>query len=165
MRAIVSETTALIVLAAQDRLDLLGACFEQVLLPQAVYREWRTGEAGLDQTLARLTFVQILPVDDSDLLDELRALLDPGEAEALALALALARQRELPLLVDEKKGRILARMMGIPVLGLVGVLMLAVQRGILDPPTARAILDAARDCGFRLSDALDQAFVRQLGEA
>jgi uncharacterized protein len=160
MRAIVSDTTALIVLAAQDRLDLLGACFAQVLLPQAVYREWRAGDAGLDQTLARLTFFQILSVDDSDLLEELRAMLDPGEAEALALA----RQRELPLLVDEKKGRTLARMMGIPVLGLVGVLLLAVRRGILDPPTARAILDAARDCGFRLSDALYQAFVQQLGE-
>ena len=121
MRAIVSDTTALIVLAAQDRLELLGACFEQVLLPQAVYREWQAGEAGLDQTLERLAFFQLVAVDDGDLLDELRAMLDPGEAEALTLA----RQRGLPLLVDEKKGRTLARMMGIPVLGLVGVLLLA----------------------------------------
>jgi uncharacterized protein len=160
VNTIVSDTTALIVLAAQDRLDLLGACFEQVLLPLAVYREWRTGDAGLDQRLERLTFFQVVAVDEGDLLEELRAMVDPGEAEALALA----RQRGLPLLVDEKKGRTLARMMGIPVLGLVGVLLLAVRRGILDPPTAKEILDASIDCGFRLSDALYQAFVGQLGE-
>lgn len=159
MRAIVSDTTALIVLAAQDRLDLLGACFTQVLVPSAVDREWQAGDAGLDQTLARLTFFQIVAVDHGDLLAELRTMLDPGEAEALALA----RQCGLPLLVDEKKGRTLARMMGIPVLGLVGVLLLAVQRGILDPQSARPILDAARDRGFRLSSALHQAFIDQLG--
>lgn len=160
MNAIVSDTTALIVLAAQDRLNLLGACFEHVLLPQAVYREWQTGDAGLDQRLERLTFFQVVTVDDGELLDELRTMLDPGEAEALALA----RQRGLPLLVDEKKGRTLARMMGIPILGLVGVLLLAVQRGIIDPPTAKDIMDACRDRGFRLSDTLYQAFVGQLGE-
>ncbi len=51
MAAIVSDTTALIVLAGGQRLDLLGACFERVLLPQAVYLEWLAGDAAIEQTV------------------------------------------------------------------------------------------------------------------
>jgi predicted nucleic acid-binding protein len=159
MESIVSDTTALIVLAKQDRLDLLEACFEHVLLPDAVYREWLAGDATIERTVQRLEFLHVVAVEDSGLLAELRALLDPGEAEALALA----EQRGLTLLVDEKKGRSIARMMGIPVLGLVGILLLAVRRGGLEPETAREIVQQAMDHGFRLSDRLYGAFLERLG--
>ena len=84
MAAIVSDTTALIVLAGRQRLDLLGACFERVLLPRAVYLEWLAGDAAVEQTVARHAFLEVVAVDDSPLLGELRTLLDGGEAEALA---------------------------------------------------------------------------------
>ena len=159
MDAIVSDTTALIVLAAQQRLDLLGACFERVLIPSAVYQEWRAGEDSLSRILEPLTFLDIRAVEEMDLLQELRTLVDPGEAEALALA----KQLGLPLLIDEKKGRSLARSMGLQVFGLVGLLLLAVRRGVLQPSIAKTILDRARDNGFRLSSSLYQAFMQQLG--
>ena len=158
MAAIVSDTTALIVLAGRQRLDLLGACFERVLLPRAVYLEWLAGDAAVEQVVARLGFLEVVEASDSPLLGELRALLDPGEAEALTLA----RQQGLPLLVDEKKGRTIARMLKIPVLGLVGVLLLAVERGILDPRMAEALLQESIDHGFRLSDRLHRAFKDRL---
>ena len=66
--------------------------------------------------------------------------------------------------MDEKKGRSIARMMGIPILGLVGVLLLAVQRQVLTAEVAIAILHRARDDGFRLSDGLYRAFIECLGE-
>jgi len=159
MAAIVSDTTALIVLAGPQRLDLLGACFERVLLPRAVYLEWLAGDATVEQTVAHLAFLDVVAVDESPLLGELRTLLDAGEAQALALA----RAQGLPLLVDERKGRTIARMMKIPVLGLVGVLLLAVERGILEPDLANAILQESIDHGFRLSERLHRAFTERLG--
>lgn len=159
MEAIVSDTTALIVLAKQHRLSLLDACFERVLLPEAVFREWLAGDSTVGKSVKDLGFLQVVAVDDSAMLDELRTLLDPGEAEALILA----RERALPLLMDEKKGRNIARMMGIPVLGLVGVLLLAVEREALDPQTAGEILREAREAGFRLSDRLRESFMERLG--
>jgi uncharacterized protein len=78
MDAIVSDTTALIVLARRQRLDLLGACFERVLLPRAVYLEWLAGDASVEQTVASLGFLEVVAVDDSPLLGDLRTLLDPG---------------------------------------------------------------------------------------
>ena len=41
MRAIVSDTTALIVLGKLRRLDFLGKLFEQIHVPQAVVDELR----------------------------------------------------------------------------------------------------------------------------
>jgi predicted nucleic acid-binding protein len=158
MTTVVSDTTTLIVLAAQQRLDLLAGCFDRVLLPEAVYREWLAGDPSIARTLPQLPWLDVAPVDEVPLLAELRSLLDPGEAEALALA----RQRHLVLIVDEKKGRRVARMMGIPVLGLVGVLLLAVQRDILDPESAKQILVNAKERGFHLSDGLFEAFIMRL---
>ena len=53
--------------------------------------------------------------------------------------------------------------MGLQVFGLVGLLLLAVRRGVLQPSIAKTILDRARDNGFRLSSSLYQAFMQQLG--
>lgn len=158
MTTVVSDTTALIVLAAQQRLDLFAGCFERVLLPDAVYREWLAGDPDVAGIVQQWSWLEVVSVDEVPLLAELRTLLDPGEAEALALA----RQRHLPLIVDEKKGRRVARMMGIPVLGLVGVLLLAVQRGILDSDSAKQILVNAKERGFHLSNGLYEAFIMRL---
>lgn len=158
MTTVVSDTTALIVLAAQQRLDLFAGCFERVLLPDAVYREWLAGDPDVAGIVQQRSWLEVVSVDEVPLLAELRTLLDPGEAEALALA----RQRHLPLIVDEKKGRRVARMMGIPVLGLVGVLLLAVQRGILDSDSTKQILVNAKERGFHLSNGLYEAFIMRL---
>lgn len=158
MTTVVSDTTALIVLAAQQRLDLFAGCFERVLLPDAVYREWLAGDPDVAGIVQQRSWLEVVSVDEVPLLAELRTLLDPGEAEALVLA----RQRHLPLIVDEKKGRRVARMMGIPVLGLVGVLLLAVQRGILDSDSTKQILVNAKERGFHLSNGLYEAFIMRL---
>lgn len=149
------------VLAGLDRLDLLGQCFERVLMPSAVYQEWLAGDASVSECLAEKGFLEVGRVEDSPLLDGLRSLLDPGEAEALALA----RERSLPLLVDEKKGRSIARLIKSPVLGLVGVLILAVERDILMPHEAVDILHQAKERGFRVSSPIFHAFLTRLGVA
>ncbi len=96
MTTVVSDTTALIVLAAQQRFDLFAGCFERVLLPDAVYREWLAGDPDVAGIVPQRAWLEVVSVDEAPLLAELRTLLDPGEAEALALA----RQRHLPLIYE-----------------------------------------------------------------
>jgi len=158
MSAVVSDTTALNALAGQGRLDLLGACFAQVLLPDAVYAERLAGDPTVPERVQDAPFLQVASVTDTALLAELELLLDRGEAEALTLAKA----RSLPLLVDEKKGRAVARMLGVPVLGLVGLLLLAVERKRLPAPEAEQILNGARQRGFRVADRLVDSFQSRL---
>lgn len=157
MRAIVSDTTALIVLEQLDRLDLLEQLLEEVLIPVAVWEEWRVGGKGYGPAVC-LSNLRVMTVRPSSTLDLLRSLLDPGEAEAIELARSLC----LPLLIDERKGREVARRMKIPMLGLLGLILLAVRRGSLDGLQARELIDRAVAEGFRLAPRLYQQFIEQI---
>ena len=48
----------------------------------------------------------------------------------------------------------MARTIGIPVIGLAGVLLALVRKGSIDAAAMVSILDDARGIGFRLSDRL-----------
>lgn len=87
-------------------------------------------------------------------------LLDQGEAEAIELAKEL---RADLLLIDERKGRRLAAEEGVPVIGLLGVVLLAKRRGLI--PSARALMEALRtEAGAYLSDELLDMALRSVGE-
>ncbi len=51
---------------------------------------------------------------------------DSGEAEAIALALEL----NMILLIDEKRGRIVAKQKAVDIIGTAGILLLAKRKGI-----------------------------------
>jgi predicted nucleic acid-binding protein len=76
MSAVVSDTTSLIALAGQGRLSVLGACFEEVLLPDGVYAEWLAGDPTVIQRVQDHAFLRVATVTDTALLEELELLLD-----------------------------------------------------------------------------------------
>jgi predicted nucleic acid-binding protein len=159
MKAIVSDATSLIVLAKLGRVDFLKIFFDQVIIPSQVMGEIR---AKPDHD-ASVWVQEWLRIEDGTQLPHYRAfsqVLDPGESEALALA----DHRRLPLLIDEKKGRAIAGRRGIPVIGLVGLLLRGVQRQFLSGDEARSWLVEARKIGFCLSDSLARDFSAALDQ-
>jgi len=80
----------------------------------------------------------------------LRLRLDPGEAAAIALA----KTRSLPLIIDERTGRKIAREHGVPIIGLIGILLKMLEKNILSKPEALRILEEAEENNFYLADAL-----------
>ena len=76
--------------------------------------------------------------------------LAPGEANAIALAIELGAD---DLLVDERLGRREALELGLSVIGVLGILVTAKQRGLIlmVQPVMDALIDVA---GFRVSDRL-----------
>ncbi|WP_437610286.1 DUF3368 domain-containing protein [Sorangium sp. So ce834] len=89
----------------------------------------------------------------------LASLLDPGEAAALALAELL---RADTLLIDERKGRAVARARGLRIQGTLGLLVEARRAGVLG--SLRAVLDDLANTGFRVSAPLMAEALRQVGE-
>jgi predicted nucleic acid-binding protein len=75
--------------------------------------------------------------------------LGPGEAEVIALASEL--EGSVPVLLDDRKGRRIAREHHISVVGSVGVLILAKDRGLV--PAVRPVLRDLQQAGLYLSDA------------
>ncbi len=158
MTPLVSDATALIVLAKSGQQNLLKHLFTSIWIPSTVSLEITT-KADHDISVWDDPFFSIQKAVNDDLYHSLLVILDPGESEAIALA---AREG-MPLLIDEKKGRNIARSLGITVIGLVGILLALRKRGVLDMDQTRALIDEAVQNGFRLSDTLYEDFCRKIG--
>jgi predicted nucleic acid-binding protein len=101
-----------------------------------------------------------LEVRDQQLVRSLRRDLGQGEAEAVALA--LESDADL-LLVDDLLARQVAGSLGLTIVGTVGVLLEARQKGLLSQ--IKLCLDDLTDlAGFRLSSELYARVLREAGE-
>ncbi|MGM0577132.1 MAG: DUF3368 domain-containing protein [Myxococcota bacterium] len=86
--------------------------------------------------------------------------LDPGETEAIALA--VERKADV-LLVDERRARRAATRLGQRVLGVLGVLLQAKRRGLVEE--LRPILhDLTEEAGFRIGPELVARVLKAAGE-
>ncbi len=98
-------------------------------------------------------------VDETGALVRLRLILDPGESQAILLAEDIGGRF---LLMDERRGRQVAKSRGLKVVGLAGVLFAAKQKGLLDAVAPE--LDALCRAGYRLSAQLIDEVLRLAGE-
>jgi len=130
----------------------LCSLFDQILIPQAVMDELLTGNSEINELMQLAGCYNVISVNASARLLELSQWLDRGEAEAIELALV----RQLPLIIDERKGRKIARQKNLSVIGLAGLMVLAAERQYKTPKAALELLDKAILSGFRLSDQLYQ---------
>ena len=162
-RAIVSDTGPLIALARVGRLDLLRRLYGQVIVPPAVHAELalgsnRPGAMALAATL-EAGWVVVQPTTDTSAVSEVARHLDRGEAEAIALA----EQRSARfLLIDDAKGRRIARQRGVRMVGVAGVLLAAKSQGMLG--AVAPVLDALSRAGYRLSPRLVAGVLARAGE-
>jgi len=149
---VVADASPLIALARIGRLDLLVAVFGQLLVPDAVWREvveaggYKPGKTDV----ADADWIERRSVSDSALVNLLRHDLGAGEAEAIVLA----REANADfILMDERLGRSAAHSLGLKVVGLVGVLIEARDRGLIT--NANEIMDQLhRQAGFWISAEL-----------
>lgn len=103
-------------------------------------------------------WIQIIPVQDLKLVHTLRADLDEGEAEAIVLA---SQEQADLILLDEKRGRQVARRLGLVTLGSVGLLIWAKQNGLIENLAHE--LDRLRlQGGFYLSESIISAALAAL---
>jgi len=118
----------------------------------------RPGAAAIQQAL-REGALLARDVEPTPELNALTAVLDAGEAEALLLAQHL----KLPVLIDERKGRGVARAMGLAVIGTGAALIAAKNRGLV--ASVAPYLVRLQESGYRLSKTLISAILQRCGEA
>jgi predicted nucleic acid-binding protein len=148
---VVSDTSPIINLAAVSQLVLLRGLFGRVIVPQAVFDEIAVAGAGRPGAIEAQTHPWISTSTAPHALVAALALdLDAGEAEAVALA--LAQSADL-LVIDERRGRVIATRLGLRVIGTLGVLIDAKQRGQLT--AVKPVMDdLITHAGFWISQAL-----------
>jgi uncharacterized protein len=159
---IVSNASPLIALIRIGQLDLLRQLYSEILIPEAVWHE--VVVEGADQpgaeAVSSASWIVRRTVTNRALVHGLQQELDAGEAEAIALAVEM----DAPLLLmDERLGRDTARHFGMRYTGVVGVLIEAKRKGIVQ--AIQPHLDALRDlAGFRVSEALYRRVLQDEGE-
>ena len=158
---VVSNTGPLIALAKANQLDLLKLLFGQIEIPLAVHRELFASKmseaARLEEALSR--FIQIAPLlVIPPQVHTITAQLDVGEQQAIALAF----ERKALLLIDDHAGRAAARHLGLARAGVIGILILAKERGLI--PKVMPLLQEIRGRGYWLSDGLLEQAARLTGE-
>ena len=159
---VVSNTSPITNLAAIGQLEMLQKLYAKVLIPQAVYGELTFG--GVIQPGEReaqiLPWIETKQVTDRVLVTALQMELDPGEAEAIALAVEVKADL---LLLDERRGRLVASRLGLRFVGLLGVLTEAKQQGYIS--AVKPLLeDLVTKAGFWVSPRLYARVLQATGE-
>jgi uncharacterized protein len=155
---IVADTSALLALATWDGLLWLDELFERVWVPPAVLQECQVpGKPGAE----RLTVYLEGKVESVDLSDFVIAVSGMGRGELEAMAL-YRRAKADWLLVDDARARKVARLNGIHVVGSLGILLLAKERGLVSE--VRPLLDQLRHSEIRVSEALLHKVLVRAGE-
>ena len=148
---VVSDTTPLSELSKIAQLDLLQAVFGRVIISQQVYEEITTGNHPAVLAVKSASWLEVHSLNNNQILEELQleTNLDLGECSAIILTEELKADL---LLIDEKAGRKVAISRGLPIIGLVGVIIWAKEQGLID--NFKDILDDLISKGTRISSKL-----------
>jgi predicted nucleic acid-binding protein len=127
MMIVVSDTSPISNLLQIGDLDLLRLLFEEIVIPHDVFLEiCKVKEQA--EILANQDWITPVGISDTALKDKLLKDLDKGEAEAIVLAIELNADY---LLMDETKGRAIAESYNVKVIGILGVLLQAKEKGFI----------------------------------
>lgn len=140
---IVSNTTPISELYKINELDLLRSLYGSIYIPAAVFQELQQAKTlpHLGAALAQTAWIKVRSIhfpDKQEALQRRYPYLHSGEAAAIALAQELAAQR---IILDDKRARQAAQAEGLPLIGTVGVILLAYRLGQRCRPEAERILD------------------------
>jgi len=162
MAVVVSDTSPIRALAHHELLHVRSVLFGEVHVPPAVAQELSHPPSRFESVdLGSLPWITLRQPGDRERVRQLQAELDLGETEALALAEEIHADA---VLIDEAAGRSVASRLGLPVVGTLGMLLRARQRGMCQE--LRPLLDRLQgQLRFRISPALRDHILREAGES
>ncbi len=149
-RIIISDTSCLIALSNIGLLHILKELFGEVIITSEVKAEF--GSKLPDWMI-------ILQVKDRLKQTDIETRLDRGEASSIALALEIQNSM---LIIDEVKGRNIAKSLNIEIIGTVGIILLAGKKGLIKDVVSVILILVNK--GFRLSDKLIDKIIEKYGK-
>jgi predicted nucleic acid-binding protein len=149
-KVVISDTSCFIAFDRINKLEILQLVFGTVLTTPRVMQEFGKNLPA---------WITLKEATNQDKLIELEGILDKGEASAIALAL------EIPgalIIIDEKKGRKIAKSLDLEVIGSLKVLLIAKQKGIIR--AIHPIIQELESKNFRFSNELLEQALLEAGE-
>jgi len=158
-RRVVANSSVLIFLSKIGLLGILRKLFEEVFIPDAVYREVviEGGERPGATEVKNASWIRTISIKDHAFANHLKQEIDDGEAEAIVLALEIKADA---VLLDDADARRIARTLGLNVKGTIGVLLLAWRRGLLDDIKEK--IEELMEKGYRLHDKIYRKLLEEI---
>lgn len=139
---VIADASCLITLENIDEADILPKLYKEIYVTPEVAAE--VGVALPDWALLRES-------SDRTLIERLTVDLELGEATSIALALEMS---DCLLIIDEKKGRRIAKDLGIKITGTFGIIMQAFEMRLIADPGS--VVERLESVGFRISQNLKE---------
>lgn len=161
---IICNSSPIIGLSAINRLNLLWELFDKVIIPNEVYLEVqnaKTNRAGVEELkqAVQKNRIQIYHVKNCDLVNQLYGRLHTGELEVIVSAKELKINH---VIIDDRSARIMANAMCLKTLGLMGILLIAKEKGYI--PEVKKEIDNLISNGYRISLKLYHEVLKKAGE-
>ena len=151
-KVIISDASCLIALDEIGQIEFLKSVFPQIVTTNEV-----SAEFGKELP----TWISIKTLQNSAKRNELELVLDAGEASAIALALENPKQSIL--IIDEKKGRKIAKQYNLEIIGTLRVLLLAKQNGVI--PSVKNLVAELTRKRFRFTNAVVNQILEEANES
>jgi len=152
---IIGDSSALVALATMDRLNLLEKIFDTIYVPQAVYDEVTINHKPQSIRLKEFLAKKVIKVD----LDITKMGLGQGELEAIIL---YQDTKADFLLIDDRRAKSFAKLNNINVIGSLGVLILAKERGYIN--SIHRDLQKLKESSLFISQSLIDRVLNEVGE-
>jgi len=156
MKIIIADSSTLITLLDTNNFSLLFELFKEIIITDEVYNEITQKFYHKDKIDSYIlaSRLKLIAIEHNEMYEMLRKRLDRGESESIALA----KKLELPLIIDERKGRKIAQSLEINIIGFVGIVLKLLEKEIISKTRAIEIVKQVEENDFRLSDGL-KAFI------
>lgn len=139
-QTVIADASCLIILQNIKRLDLLESLFGEIFITRVVEAEFG---------LSLPNWIKVETVQDLTRQTLLEINLDKGEASSITLCL---EKTDCLLVIDERKGRRIAKQLNLKIVGTLGIIIKAKESGLID--SLSEILDELESVGFHLSKNL-----------
>lgn len=159
---IISDTSPITNLLAIEHIHLLPALYSRIIIPEGVREELLRVESRKEKIQGFLSvgWLEVRAISNFQLYEDLLTHLDKGESQAITLGVELKADL---LLMDETKGRVFAKNYGLPVTGLLGMLIEAKSRSFI--PSVKDLLDGLIEkAGFYMDEKLYKTVLDAAGE-
>ena len=155
---IVSDASPLIVLLKTNNLSILKDLFEKITVPTAVYKEI-TAKEQEKIIFDKIDWIETRNIKNTQANVLLEKLIDKGEAEAIVLA----KELKTTLLLDDAKARKYAKLLNVEVIGTLGLLKIAKNRGVI--PSVKKVIGDMLAEGYYIEDKLITRILEDAGES
>lgn len=139
---VISDTTPIITLLKINQLDLLKELFGKVYIPDRVYKELIQDKRFINEAniIRNVDYILVEVLDEQEVQKVMISTnLDDGESAAICL---YEKQAEKSLLlIDEKRGRKVAKLRNINIIGTIGLLALAYKHNIRSKEQIKTIVE------------------------